>query len=186
MISSSKTSDSDNYYDRYRKSMKSNRFTGWLILTVVAGSLLFWGGITLYNNNPLIGNLWDSHSKDRKEVKMQIEKTYWGIANGAFTSQTIGGTGVNALPFYNLDLKDLIPMGMMPMANILGVKIQMEAKNIVVSDFINESTAVVSYKVFVITNNKIDTLKVENMKVKKIGDSWKLDGEKAFGKKHKQ
>lgn len=72
---------------------------------------------------------------------------------------------------------------MMPMANILGVKIQMEAKEIVVYTFVDENTAIVSYKVFVTTNNKVDTAEVENMKVKRLGDAWKLDGGMAFGRR---
>jgi hypothetical protein len=131
------------------------------------------------------GWFFDMHGKDKTLIKEQIEKTYFGIANGAYTSATIQGIGADGMPFYNLNLANVTLMGLTPLANIFGYKIQMEPQNIDVYNFIDDNTAQVRYDLQVITGDDSRSAKI-NMTVKKIGGIWKLDGEKFIGDQNKQ
>lgn len=143
-----------------------------ILIILLLGSL----GFICYQNG------WglNPHAKEKTAIKEQIEKVYFGIANGAYTSNTIQGTGTDGMPFYNLSFENITLMGLTPLANIFGFKIQIEPKNINVYHFINDNTAQVQYNLLVHSRNEIDTAKID-MIVKKIGGYWKLDGEKFLG-----
>ena len=76
-------------------------------------------------------------------------------------------------------------MGFVPLYNMLGEKVSMEAKNIDVYEFKNDDTAEVKYELIVHDDNKIDSDAIY-MEVRKIGGYWKLDGDKAFGSDQEQ
>lgn len=131
------------------------------------------------------GWFFDKYGNDKSKIKKQIEKTYFGIANGAYTSSTINGIGSDQMPFYNLNFSNVALMGLAPLANILGAKFQIEAKNIEVYNFIDDNTAKVKYNLFVYSGSDTNSIDID-MVVKKIGGSWKLDGEKFIGMKSDQ
>lgn len=130
------------------------------------------------------GWFFDTHAKDKSLIKEQIEKTYFGMANGAYTSATIQGIGAEGLPFYNINFSNVAVMGLAPLANIFGYKVQMEPKNIDVYNFIDDNTAQVKYDLLVQTGNDTNFAKID-MIVKKVSGYWKLDGETFFGKNNK-
>jgi hypothetical protein len=121
-----------------------------------------------------LAEYFDIHSKDKKEIKNQIETTYFGLINGAYTAEGIKGIGAENLPFYNQDLKTLIVMGFMPFITLAG-NVQVEPKNIEISD-VNDETASATYELTITKNNKTQTFPIK-MIVKKIGGHWKLDGQ---------
>ncbi len=153
----------------------------WILVIVLLLSFVFLS----YEKGFFSSTLFDRHSKDKALIKEQIEKTYFGISNGAYTSQTIQGEGLDNLPFYNSNLKDAMAMGLVPLANYLGLKVSFEPRNIDVYDFKDDNTAEVRYDLVEHNDDEIDTGKI-NMEVRKIGGSWKLDGEKAFGIEQKK
>ena len=126
-----------------------------------------------------ISDIFLTNSKDKEEIKNQIEKTYFGIMNGAFTAQNMPGIGPEGMPFYNQNMKSVFAMGLGPFAQLFG-GLKIETKNIDVYNFENENTAQVRYDLIISTSN--DTAHID-MVVKKIGGYWKLDAEKAFGTK---
>ena len=128
-----------------------------------------------------ITDIFHSNSKDKEEIKNQIEKTYFEIMNGAYTAQTISGIGSEGLPFYNQNMTSLFAMGLAPFAQIFG-GIKVESKNIDVYNFKDDNTAQVKYDLILSTNTSIDTARID-MVVKKIGGVWKLDGETFLGNK---
>lgn len=146
----------------------------WIIILalLLVGTLLYLGSKK--------GWLFDSYSKDRVEIKEQIEKTYFGLLNGGYTSETLKGVGPDGLPFYNQNMDNVLAMGLLPLANLMGVGLKLEPKNIDVYEFIDEITAKVKYDVIVQTGEVRDSVRID-MVAKKIGGYWKLDGEKAFG-----
>ncbi|MEI6524186.1 MAG: hypothetical protein WCO37_11900 [Bacteroidota bacterium] len=146
----------------------------WVIILalLLIGSLLYLGSKK--------GWLFDSYSKDRMEIKEQIEKTYFGLLNGGYTSETIKGVGPDGLPFYNQNMNNVLAMGLLPFANLMGVGLKIEPKNIDVYEFTEDISAKVKYDLFIESGDTRDTLKID-MIAKKIGGNWKLDGEKALG-----
>jgi hypothetical protein len=125
-----------------------------------------------------VSNLFDNHRTDKQEIKNQIEKVYFGLANGNYTAQTVGSMG-EGIPVYNLNIKSLALMGLAPVANMLG-KFELQPKNVNVYNFIDQNTANVSFDLFVITNKSTTSTHID-MVVKKVGDVWKLDGQKLDG-----
>lgn len=122
-----------------------------------------------------VSSLFDTHRRDKQEIKSQIEKVYFGLSNGNYTVQTIGSIG-EGIPVYNLNINSLTLMGLAPVANMLS-KFELQPKNVNVYNFIDQNTANVSYDLFVITNKSTNSTHID-MVVKKIGGVWKLDGNK--------
>jgi len=108
-----------------------------------------------------------------------IEKTYFGITNGAYTSYTIQGVGPEGLPFYNQNIQNIMAMGLLPYLNLFA-KIEIQPRNIEVNNFKDDNTANVRYDVFINSGSGLDSSRIE-MVVKKIGGYWKLDGEAFLG-----
>jgi len=126
-----------------------------------------------------ITDIFHSNSKDKEDIKNQIEKTYFGIMSGAYTAQNMPGIGLEGLPFYNQNMQSIVAMGLVPFAQLFcGFKI--DTKNIDVYNFQDENAAQVRYDLII---SNTDLIHVD-MVVKKIGGYWKLDAEKAFGEKN--
>lgn len=121
-----------------------------------------------------------THTQDKEDIKIQIEKTYFGIVNGAYTSEGIQGIGPSGLPFYNQNIGIIYIMRLLPFVSLYS-KFNLEPKNIIISNITRDS-AEVTYNLIVTSGEKSNIVKV-NMTVKKIGGSWKLDGKNAFGEK---
>lgn len=127
-----------------------------------------------------ITSIFSTHSKDKEEIKTQLEKAYFNVMNGTYTTQNISGLGSDGLPFYNTDVKALTVMGLAPFAQFFG-SLKLEPNNIDVYEFNgNDNTAKVKYDVTVI--NERDTMTGHiDLLAKKIGGLWKFDAEKFFG-----
>ncbi len=173
VLASSPSVQNSNFY-QYQE--KNNNHSKNAILIVLTLMFLLSLGYLSYKKEWFV----DKHSKDKVAIKEQIEKTYFGILNGAYTSYTIQGIGAEGLPFYNSNLENYIAMGLIPMVNALDHKIKIEPKNINVYQFDDDNTAYVKYDLIVESENKTDSIKID-MITKKIGGYWKLDGEKFFG-----
>ena len=160
---------------------KSNLWV-WIISILIILTLLYIMYDVKSNSFMLsrISDIFLTNSKDKEEIKNQIEKTYFGIMNGAFTAQNMPGIGPEGMPFYNQNMKSVFAMGLGPFAQLFG-GLKIETKNIDVYNFENENTAQVRYDLIISTSN--DTAHID-MVVKKIGGYWKLDAEKAFGEKN--
>jgi hypothetical protein len=151
-----------------------NKSYFWIVLLILllTLSLLYLGSTK--------GWLFDRHSKDRVAIKEQIEKTYFGLLNGGYTSETLKGVGPDGLPFYNQTLEDIYAMSLFPLANILGIHVSIDPKNIEIYDFINDNSAKVKYDLIVQNGDIRDSVRIDLI-AKKISGYWKLDGEKALG-----
>jgi hypothetical protein len=157
------------------ETKKANNTWVWFSIIGVVAILLFLmydKNTNSFQINKLTG-VFDSHSKDREEIKNQIERTYFGLLNGAYTSEGIQGLGADGLPFYNQNMSTLFAMGLMPFANLSG-EFKLEPKNISIEN-ITEDTAFAKYNL-VMTNKEEQTNIPIAMTVKKIGGHWKLDG----------
>jgi hypothetical protein len=117
-------------------------------------------------------------SKEKEEIKRQLEKTYFDVFNGKYTAQNF--TGGVEIPFYNTNINTLVVMGLGPLATFTG-NLKVEPYDIDVYDINrDDNSAKIKYNIKVVTkkgtvNGSID------MDVKKIGGVWKFDAEKFFG-----
>lgn len=165
---------SDVYQEQQYGYEERKKGYAWIIILLLA-ILIPWAFMAYEK-----GWLWDKHTRDKEAIKDQIEKTYFGISNGAYTSATIQGIGAEGLPFYNQNLMNASFMGLIPLANLFGYKVQIEPKNIDVYNFIDDNTAQVKYDLVAVTGTDTHSGNVD-MIVKKIGGYWKLDGERFMG-----
>lgn len=159
------------------KSAKQKFLSILPIILLVVLSFLFY---MAYDNTTKSFSLnklsehFDIHSKEKKEIKNQIETTYFGLINGAYTAEGVKGIGAENLPFYNQDLKTLVAMGFMPFITLAG-NVQIQPKNIEISN-VTDETALATYELIITENSKTQTFPIK-MIVKKIGGHWKLDGQ---------
>ena len=153
------------------------------ILLVLIPILLF--GYFLYDKetNSLkfekISSIFSSQkSKEKEEIKKQLEKTYFDVFNGKYTAQNFTG-GVET-PFYNTNISTLVVMGLGPLATFTG-NLKVEPSNIDVYELNeNGNTARLKYDVEIITKEDTVLGKID-MEAKKIGGMWKFNAEKFFG-----
>lgn len=177
------SNNSNEFYNNYKR--RSN--TGLIILFFICSTVIAIMVYVMYDRNTNsfkldnIKRAISVHSKDKEDIKIQIEKAYFGLVNGAFTSQAMQGAGPEELPFYNQKMGSLYVMGLMPFASLFG-KINIEPKNIDVYEFISDNEARVRYDLIIIAGGSRDSAKID-MVVKKIGGDWKLDGEAFMGPK---
>lgn len=160
------------------KSSKS-----WLSLLIFAGIaallyIMYDKETNSFQINKII-SIVDGNSKEKEKIKNQIEKTYFGLLNGAYTSEEIQGLGADGLPFYNQNFRTLLAMGFMPLA-LLGGDFKLEPKNIEIENITSDSASV-SYDL-VFGSSADQTTTPITMTVKKIGGKWKLDGNKFLPK----
>ena len=116
-------------------------------------------------------------SKEKEEIKKQLEKTYFDVLNGKYTAQNFTG-GVET-PFYNTNVNTLIVMGLGPLATFTG-NLKVEPNNIDVYELNeNDNTAKLKYDIKIITKEDTVLGKID-MDAKKIGGLWKFNADKFF------
>jgi len=151
--------------------------TNGLIKYILIGVFLaLVGGGFMYINQKEKGNNLSgilSFGNEEKEIINKIENVYFGLVNGAYSSEAMVGIRPEDLPFYNTDLSTLFAMGLLPYTVILD-NFKLEPLNIQIID-ISEKEATVKYTLKYINGNSKEFVPIE-MKLKKIGGDWKLDG----------
>lgn len=172
------------YRNNSSKSIQTSKRPGTWILAICLLLLISIGYIMFDSKSKSfklerLNQLFSAHSKDEKEIKEQIEKTYFGLINGAYTANGIKGLGPEGLPFYNQNLQSLYVMGLTPFAQMFG-GLKIEVNKIDVYNFLDENSAQVKYDILVKTSEG-EKIVVIDMTVKRIGGYWKLDAEKALG-----
>ena len=126
-----------------------------------------------------ISSLFSTNSKDKEEIKEQLQGAYFNIQNGAFTTNNLP-SAVGGIPFYNTNGNVLLAMAFLPLAKF-SVGINVEPKNINIYDFIDSNnTAKIKYELVKTEKNNTTTIPIE-MTIKKIGGYWKFDASKFFG-----
>ena len=126
----------------YVKGNKKNNSLIWILTILLLGLVIF----LLYKKG--IFKI-DNHKQDRIEITNQIEKTYFGIINGAYTAQGMQGVGADGVPFYNMKMENLVAMGFLPLLNYFSSGINLEAKNIDIYKFIDNNSAKVKYDLLI-------------------------------------
>ncbi|MCX6186011.1 MAG: hypothetical protein NTU43_03300 [Bacteroidetes bacterium] len=176
------TSTDNNINFNVEKVEKKSYSLIWIMVGLIIVSMILFMSV---NKTGMLSfaNMYNSKNKEKEAIKNQIENTYFGLINGAYTAQSLSGTTPEKLPFYNSDISTLMIMGLTPLGMFSG-PISLEPKNIVISD-VNDSLADVNYDLFF--ENKTSPI---HMIMKKIGGNWKLDGQKILpnivGKKNKK
>jgi hypothetical protein len=171
----------ETYYPPLQESKRNNKIWGFVLVGLIVIILLYIMYDKKTNSFRLdnMSTIFSRHQKDKEEIKNQIEKAYFGLTNGAYTSQTIQG-GSDGLPFYNQNLGSVMAMGLMPLANLFG-KMEVKPENINIYEFIDDDKAKVKYDLHLITETFDDSTEID-MIAKKVGGYWKLDADKFFGK----
>lgn len=175
------SADSKYEYQEIYEEKKSNKWL-WILTVLLILSWLFLLYDTKTNNFNFdkLKNVISFHSKDKEAIKDQIEKTYFGILNSQYNSQSTQGIWHEGVPFYNLNMKDAFFMADLALLNLDGSRLNLDPKNIEVYEFLDDATAKVKFDLIMKWGERNGTLKID-MIVKKIGGFWKLDGEKILG-----
>jgi hypothetical protein len=142
-----------------------------IVIISCIGTVLFITydrGTNSFKTNKLL-ETFDSHSKDREEIKNQIERAYFGLSTLNY--------GTDGPLFYNQNVSTAMSMLMIPMY-LLTNNLKFETDNISIES-ITEKTASVKYDLIVITNKTSKKVSI-SMIVKKIGGKWMLDRENFF------
>lgn len=150
---------------------------GAITIIILLALILFFDPGTKSFRTSKIKAVFGKNTRTSKEIKEQIELVYFGLANGAYTSEGLSGTTPENLPFYNSDLNTLMVMGLLPLGMISG-PITIEAKDITIHN-IDGDHATVSYDLTLTLNRKVSTARII-MVMKKVAGKWKLDGQKFF------
>lgn len=148
-------------------------FLGIVIILITLGVLSFDKRTKSFNLSKLTNSI--GLNSDNKEIELQIENVYFGLINGAYTSQSLSGITPQDLPFYNSNLSTLVVMGFAPLAMLSG-NVSLEPRNIEIQN-IYDNNADVTYDLYVINENREKVIPI-NMTLKKIGGKWKLDAQK--------